>query len=131
MFVYGTLLTAGNEFSDLLKAGSRYCGEGKIRGRLYDIGEYPGAVDDQSSSDYIYGSIYELADPEKTIPVLDDYEGFDPADPRTSEFIRNAVFIESGGIKVLCWVYLYNFSTEKYPRIEGGKYPAKKNPPGQ
>ncbi len=88
LFVYGTLLNENNEYAVYLKNHSRFHSYGKIKGKLYDIGEYPGAILLPKGEDYIYGSILELDHPEDIFPVIDDYEGYGKAQSIPNEFIR-------------------------------------------
>ena len=93
-----------------------------MRGKLYDIGEYPGAILNIESKNYVFGKIYELIDVEKVLKLLDDYEGFGPDQLQPNLFVRQLIAIETaiGGIE--CWVYLYNLPVEGLKLIESGKY---------
>ena len=42
LFVYGSLLDEDNEIAIYLKNNSTFYSAGKVKGKLYDIGEYPG-----------------------------------------------------------------------------------------
>jgi len=44
LFVYGTLRRGFELHSYLRRQSARFLGEGIIGGRLYDLGEYPGAI---------------------------------------------------------------------------------------
>ncbi|MDB5142705.1 MAG: gamma-glutamylcyclotransferase [Mucilaginibacter sp.] len=114
------LLNEDNEYALYLKNNSRFYSTGKLKGKLYDIGEYPGAV--LSDGDYIYGSILEINDPEKVLPIIDDYEGFGTDQPQPNEFIRVLTKVETGSGFVNCWVYLYNLLVTGLKRIESGRY---------
>jgi gamma-glutamylcyclotransferase (GGCT)/AIG2-like uncharacterized protein YtfP len=122
LFVYGTLLNQQNEFGAYLKAHSSFYKNGRFKGKLYDIGEYPGAVYDPESSNYVYGNILFLNSAEKTLKLLDDYEGFGDKQPQPNEYIRDIIEIEAGAELVKCWVYLYNLPIENFPQIKTGKY---------
>jgi len=41
LFIYGTLLKDDNEHAVYLKNNSTFYSAGKLKGKLYDIGEYP------------------------------------------------------------------------------------------
>ncbi len=122
LFVYGTLLDADNEYALYLKKNSRLYSHGKIKGRLYDIGEYPGAVLSDEDDEYIYGHILELNDPEKVLPVIDDYEGFGDDQPQPNEFIRVLTKVETGAGLLNCWLYLYNLPVAGLTQIKSGRY---------
>jgi gamma-glutamylcyclotransferase (GGCT)/AIG2-like uncharacterized protein YtfP len=123
LFVYGTLLDDDNEFGRYLKHNCSYYAEGRFKGRLYDIGEYPGAV--ALSPGYVYGSIYVMNDPAETLKVLDDYEGFGEEQEQPNLFVREVIEVEIDVKKLACWVYLYNLATDNYPQVLSGKYLCK------
>jgi len=122
LFVYGTLLDKQNKFGAYLSSNCIFYVNGKMRGKLYDIGEYPGAILNIESKNYVFGKIYELIDVEKVLKLLDDYEGFGPDQLQPNLFVRQLIAIETaiGGIE--CWVYLYNLPVEGLKLIESGKY---------
>ena len=80
-----------------------------MRGVLYDLGGYPGAVADPSAEGRIVGTVMELPEDEGVLERLDRYEGFDPRALETSEYIREKQIVElkTGGT-VECWFYRYN-----------------------
>ena len=91
----------------------RPVGEGFVRGVLYDLGGYPGAVADAAAKSKIAGTVMELPEDEGVLARLDKYEGFDPQAPTTSEYIRERqiVELEAGGA-VECWFYRYNWKPD-------------------
>jgi len=108
LFVYGTL-RRGQPLHRFLDCGkSRFVGEGRIAGRLFDLGEYPGAIGDVKRFSTVRGEVHELLAPEETFPVLDDVEGYDPRRPERSLFERRAVTacLDSGR-RLTAWVYFY------------------------
>lgn len=110
LFSYGTLRPgcAPSEVAALV-ARLRPVGEGFVRGVLYDLGSYPGAIPDASAARRIFGMVMELPDDESVVSGLDEYEGFDPAAPETSEFVRERQMVEmSDGRAMECWFYRYN-----------------------
>lgn len=93
-------------FIDLIHRGKiEYVGKGKIRAKLYDLGRCPGAVKDGKS--YIHGEVHRISD--EILPLVDEYEEFDPAEPTKSQFVReiSVVFMEDGR-RMLAMVYFYN-----------------------
>ena len=121
LFVYGTLLEDGNKFAAYLKVNSRFYSHGKLKGKLYNIGEYPGAVITEGGN-YIYGSILQLNNSEKTLSVLDDYEGFGDDQPQPNEFMRILAEVEADTVTLTCWVYVYNWPITGLPQITSGNY---------
>lgn len=127
LFLYGTLMP---EFAPIsLRRYVRrlkYVGRGRIPGRLYDLGDYPAAVPDDSATSRIVGIIYALpADRGRLLAHLDRYEGFDPRAPDRSLFVRHPcrAILDTGAV-LDTWVYAYRRSTETAPLIPGGDYRA-------
>jgi len=112
LFVYGTLLPA-HAPADIAPVVSmlRPIGEGSVNGVLYDLGEYPGAVLDPSSSFQITGTVFQLPDDPSVLRALDAYEEFDPDTPGASLFLRvlQPVALTKGGT-LQCWIYVYNLN---------------------
>jgi gamma-glutamylcyclotransferase (GGCT)/AIG2-like uncharacterized protein YtfP len=123
LFVYGTLLPeyAPVEISKVVDQ-LHLVGRGQIRGRLYDLGDYPGAILDNSSA-LISGQLFELPDDENVIASLDWYEGFYPDDLDRSLFIRTKTqaFLLDGR-KIECWTYVYNGIPHPSSLIPSGQY---------
>jgi gamma-glutamylcyclotransferase (GGCT)/AIG2-like uncharacterized protein YtfP len=122
LFIYGTLLNEDNEYAFYLKNNSRLYSPGKLKGKLYDIGEYPGATLSAESDEYVYGSILQLNNLTKVLPVIDDYEGYGDDQPQPNEFIRVSLEVETGAGPIACWVYLYNLPVTGLTPIESGRY---------
>lgn len=79
----------------------------RVRGRLYDLGAYPGLVKaGDPSEDWIEGVTLEIDVDE--LPVLDEFE-----DIESGEFRRILVTTESG---YLAWVYEYGWEIPKAAR---------------
>lgn len=122
LFVYGTLRPGhGHPMSAWLLGRARHLGGAAMRGRLYDLGPYGGAVyaDDASPpDDVVRGDVLELSagDAEAVLARLDEYEG--------SDFPRREVVVEmdSGG-EVRCQAYLYAGDTEGRARVASGVWP--------
>ena len=58
LFVYGTLLQKSNQYGAYLQKHCTFLQQGKFNGRLYDAGEYPGAVISANTGEFVFGSIY-------------------------------------------------------------------------
>jgi len=122
LFVYGTLLDEDNKYGIYLHDNSRFLATGKIRGKLYDTGEYPGAVLLSEGNEYIYGSILQIDDPGEVLAVIDLYEGFGDDQPQPNEFVRVLTQAENDAGVVDCWIYLYNLPVNGLYSIDDGKY---------
>lgn len=110
LFLYGTLLPG---LAPAAIAGAaaqlRFAGEGSVRGRLYDLGEFPGAILDSSADHRIFGAVFSLPEDPAVLLALDEYEEFIAALPQASQFVRmrTAVTLTAGGT-LDCWIYVYN-----------------------
>lgn len=122
LFVYGTLLEQGNTYAQYLQLHCTLIGGGKFGGKLYDIGKYPGATIDTTAGRYVYGNIYLMDDAEKILSVIDEYEGIGAREPKPHEYTRELIEIDAEQGPVVCWVYIYNWSTDNLPEVQGGDY---------
>jgi gamma-glutamylcyclotransferase (GGCT)/AIG2-like uncharacterized protein YtfP len=127
LFAYGTLAEnhVPQEIAVAVKR-LKYVGDGFVFGRLYDLGDYPGAVLDSGARHKIFGKIYELPSDSKLLNRLDTYEEFDPKRPAKSLFVRRQASISRPNRKkVKGWVYEYNRDVGTRPLIENGRYSRK------
>jgi gamma-glutamylcyclotransferase (GGCT)/AIG2-like uncharacterized protein YtfP len=123
MFVYGTLLPrlAPPEIEPTVRR-LRRVGQGTIRGRLFDFGEYPAAVLTRNGPT-IKGLVFEVPNDPEVLNRLDEFEGFDPAKPKSSLFVRKRRRAEmQDGTKIFCWVYAYNGSVKEARPVATGDY---------
>jgi gamma-glutamylcyclotransferase (GGCT)/AIG2-like uncharacterized protein YtfP len=122
VFFYGTL-RAGFSRRPRLGVDSRltFIGRGSIAAALYDLGLYPAAIPDPDAR--VYGEVYRMSDPDSVLAVLDDIEGYRPAEPDRSLYIRSRIPItlDDGGTEE-AWVYFYNAPLGRAPRIASGDY---------
>ena len=109
LFLYGTLLAdeLPDEVVGALRSLQRV-GPAYVHGRLYDFGEYPGAVLTPPSKTRIRGELFKLPATRATINTLDNYEEFDPSNLKDSLFFAVSQSALQNGSKVVCWSYLYN-----------------------
>lgn len=115
LFVYGTLRASRHPVRLFLAEHAQLVGPGKFRGKLYDLGRYPGAVASQKASDRVIGEVYALRDVGRTLSALDRYEG--------AKFLRQKVVITLiDGRKVISWIYLYRRETTGLKLIASGDY---------
>jgi len=122
LFVYGTLLSSQNSYGAYLQQHCTFLQHGKFKGKLYDMGEYPGAISQEDSDQYVHGSIYRMDDAEKILSLIDDYEGFGSDQEQPNLFIRILKNIETPAGTIACWVYVYNLSVDNLTQIRSGKY---------
>jgi gamma-glutamylcyclotransferase (GGCT)/AIG2-like uncharacterized protein YtfP len=123
LFTYGTLRrAAGNAAHRLLAEGAELVGHGTVRGRLYQATDFPVLVPDPEGV-AVAGEIYRVAAPAAVFLRLDQYEGFDPASPDTSEFRRDFVQVAmNNGSPVTAWAYIYQRPLFDLKPIPHGDY---------
>jgi gamma-glutamylcyclotransferase (GGCT)/AIG2-like uncharacterized protein YtfP len=80
----------------LLASGARFLGPGTVRGRLLDLGRYPGLV---PGAGRVQGELYRI-DRAELLPVLDREEGYN--------FQRRwGLVSRPDGCRVRAWLYRY------------------------
>jgi len=108
LFIYGTLHPdrAPAEIASAVRRLTSI-GAATVRGRLLDLGAYPGVLLD-TTAPVIPGELFLVPDDE-TLAALDAYEDFRPASPEASLFLRvEAAATLPDGSSLNCWVYIYN-----------------------
>jgi gamma-glutamylcyclotransferase (GGCT)/AIG2-like uncharacterized protein YtfP len=129
LFVYGSLLLpTGDAAVDGAMAKTQSLGMGYILGRLYDLGEYPGAKycpqGEAKLPPKVWGRLLGISEPGPVFAVLDRYEGFNRAAPLESEFSRSttAVVLPEEERTVMAQVYFYNPHVRGKKLISGGDF---------
>jgi gamma-glutamylcyclotransferase (GGCT)/AIG2-like uncharacterized protein YtfP len=123
LFVYGSLRKDFNHPAHQFI--SRYFNlvcSATIKGRLYDLGEYPAALP-TNTEHIIKGELYEIKRPDEfcyAIAQLDDYEGIIPEEGLQALYRREIVAVSTPNGEIYAWVYWYNGSVEGQPVIECG-----------
>src|SRR5258705_3746557 len=78
LFVYGSLRSGfRSPVYEYISRFFGFIGDAKVKGKLYDMGTYPGGVPANDES-YIIGELYKILDESEfswAIGQLDDYEG--------------------------------------------------------
>lgn len=127
LFVYGTLRPGHAPASVAAYVDRcRDLGSACTAGRLYDLRNYPGAIVESGSDGRIFGQLLELPS-EAALKRLDAYEGYNPADPRGSLFVRTECDVtldagRGGGETVRAFVYVYNRDVADARVIPDGRY---------
>jgi gamma-glutamylcyclotransferase (GGCT)/AIG2-like uncharacterized protein YtfP len=122
--VYGTLLKDFESYmSKFLEKNSIFIGTGYFNGKLYEISWYPGAVLSSVPTDKVFGHIFKILNKEKTIQILDEYEGIVETAEHLNEYKRELIeaYLDSNET-LKTWVYIYNNSTENLKVIASGNY---------
>ena len=90
-------------------------GLARARGRLYDLGSYPGLVLSNDSRDWVIGEVYKLNNPQHALEHLDGYEGDEYERVQVEAYMHN-------GAPITCWAYRYKGSPDPDSRIISGDY---------
>jgi gamma-glutamylcyclotransferase (GGCT)/AIG2-like uncharacterized protein YtfP len=125
LFVYGTLRRDAppTEYHTRIRQFCAYVTTGEMQGQLYDLGDYPGAVESDNPDDTVQGKVYRLLDADAVLPTLDVYEGCDPNSPVPHEYRRKQLSIRTtSGETIIAWVYVYQYDVLPRTRILGGNY---------
>lgn len=123
LFVYGTLRPEfTNLYARFLRQHSEYVGEGTLPGRLFDLGQYPGAVYEPDSLTMVHGTVYDIGKNGAILHRLDTYEGVSHPPTVTDEYVRTIVPVRCNGGIIACWTYLYNWSVDGKRVIASGDY---------
>jgi gamma-glutamylcyclotransferase (GGCT)/AIG2-like uncharacterized protein YtfP len=127
LFTYGTL-QPGMAPNDIAPTVDKLhpVAEGFVRGVLYDLGDFPGAVLNSRSKQRISGKVFRLSDDASVLQQLDEYEEFDPSSPNESLFVRTLHSVElTDGRSLLCWIYVYNRKPESSRIVKSGRFQKK------
>lgn len=123
LFVYGSLRSGFK--SPAYAYISRYfhlIGPAKVKGRLYDMGDYPAAIP-STDEHYIVGELYVLNHESEfnwAIEQLDDYEGVHVEEGEAPLYIRKTEEVITDSGNTLAWMYWFNGSITNQPLIESG-----------
>lgn len=122
IFVYGTLRSdAGHKAHEYLGRYFSLVGKGSVQGKLYDAVEYPAGLPTSDES-RIVGELYvikDIAELEKAMHVLDEYEG--PYDG-PSLFRRELADVMMNDGEVKAWIYWYNRPVSGMRWIKSGDF---------
>jgi gamma-glutamylcyclotransferase (GGCT)/AIG2-like uncharacterized protein YtfP len=117
---YGTLMRSFGRHEQLGVGGwLAFVTRCRWRGRLYDLGSFPGAVPGPGT---VHGELFRLRDPQ-VWGVLDRYEGYDPERNDASLFVRREVELVRPDGRTAC-VYWYNGDPEEGTRVPSGDWAA-------
>ena len=124
LFVYGSLRRGFHHPAySYISQHFDFVADGKVRGVLYDMGEYPAAIP-TTEDRWILGELYRLkpeADWDWAIAQLDDYEGVTPEEGEPALYKREIATIQSAnGQSTEAWIYWFNGDVTGRPLIPGG-----------
>ena len=124
IFFYGTLMQPFNRPGRRrIDAQLMFRGHGTITAALFDVGLYPAAVPADRDGTRVRGELYEMKDADVVLGILDEIEGYTPAEPDTSLYTRRIAPVTlEGGHMADAWVYFYNAPLGRGERIQSGDY---------
>ena len=123
LFVYGSLRSGFH--SPAYNYVSRYftlIGDAKVRGVLYDMGDYPVGVATTNET-FIVGELYQINNEEAfnfAIAQLDDYEGLNGEDNEVVLYERKIAKVFNNETRINAWTYWYKGDTANRPVILNG-----------
>lgn len=123
LFVYGSLRSGFK--SPVYEYISRFFtlrGEARVKGRLYDLGEYPAGVPVNEDA-FIVGELYTVKTEQEfswAIGQLDDYEGLVVEQGEKPLYRRELTDVHIDNTITKAWIYWYNGETQGRPWIESG-----------
>ncbi|MCI0638639.1 MAG: gamma-glutamylcyclotransferase [Gemmataceae bacterium] len=125
LFVYGTLRRGSpHPMAQFLAQRARYVAGGRIQGRLYNFGRYPGLKPSTDNADWVVGDLYELHN-EAIWAELDRYEDAESPQPGYFERELAAIALEDGS-ETNAWVYWFRGEVREGQHIASGDYLEKK-----
>jgi len=124
LFVYGSLRSGFHHPAfEYISRHFLFVGNGKIKGLVYDMGAYPGAIQTSTESSVI-GEVYVIKNENEfdwAIAQLDDYEGVDAEEDETPLFKRALTEVYLGHVeKTTAWIYWFNGDITGKPVIASG-----------
>lgn len=103
IFLYGTLRRGGSRDATRFYDGAKFVGPARVRGALYDFGEYPG-LRLAAEAGWVKGELFDVTP--DALAGLDAWEGIDPAAPDAGEYRRVRAMVElADGVAGECWIY--------------------------
>ena len=123
LFVYGSLRSGFHSPAyEYISRFFSFAGNAKVRGRLIDMGSYPGGIPTNDNS-FIIGELYAAKDPAEfswAIGQLDDYEGVAVEADEVQLYRREITEVHVNGVVTHAWIYWYNGDVSGRPVIASG-----------
>ena len=123
LFVYGSLRSGFRH--PAYEYISRYftlVGDAKVKGYLYDMGNYPVAVPTKDAA-FIVGELYELNNENEyswALAQLDDYEGVNAEEGEAPQYRREPATVFIGNTETEAWIYWYTGDVAGQPIVTSG-----------
>ncbi|MDA0339096.1 MAG: gamma-glutamylcyclotransferase [Proteobacteria bacterium] len=114
---YGLLLPGQGPF-EAFQLGKflKQAGPCTLRGKLYDVGGYPGLVPGEGQ---VYGNLFEVTD-QQVFRRLDVYEEYNPKNAKESECLRRPMPLIDP--RVSAWIYVFNRAPSVGKRLHDGRW---------
>jgi gamma-glutamylcyclotransferase (GGCT)/AIG2-like uncharacterized protein YtfP len=123
LFVYGSLRSGfKNPAYEYLTRYFIYNGEGLVKGKFYDNGDFPVAIP-SNNEDMIVGELYSLKTAEEfswAFEQLDDYEGLHVEVGEKALYKRAEVEVYQVDKVIPAWIYWFAGSIDGYDAIASG-----------
>ena len=133
LFVYGSLRSGFRHSAyEYISRFFNFVADAKVKGRLFDLGSYPGGVP-ASDDSFIIGELYKIKNEDEfswALGQLDDYEGLTVEPGESQLFRRELTDVYIDATITQAWIYWYNGDISGKPVIESGdlmQYMLKKN----
>lgn len=122
---YGTLMEGLGlpGTPDLAALGVTRSGPCRLHAELWDTGlGYPALTrPGDATAGEVLGELWQLADPDRTLPLLDAYESLHDGDEAGSDYLRRVVrCVEPAGVEA--WIYIWNGLTDEMSRVTDGDW---------
>jgi len=123
LFVYGSLRKGFHHPAyQYISNYFKLVGPAKVKGLLYDMGEYPAAVP-VFTEDFIVGELYVLNNTDEygwAMAQIDDYEGVNAELGELPLYRRSTVNVFCNGLSSSAWIYWYNGDVSGHDIIASG-----------
>jgi gamma-glutamylcyclotransferase (GGCT)/AIG2-like uncharacterized protein YtfP len=123
LFVYGSLRSGFRSPAyEYISRFFNFIGEARVKGKLFDMGSYPGAVP-ASDDAFIIGELYIIKDDSDfswAIGQLDDYEGVNVESDEMQLYRRELADVFINNEVIPAWIYWYSGNVNGRPEIVSG-----------
>jgi gamma-glutamylcyclotransferase (GGCT)/AIG2-like uncharacterized protein YtfP len=123
LFVYGSLRSGFHHPAyGYLSRYFNLMGGARVKGSLYDMGEYPVAIPSDNEK-YITGELYTIKNPvefDYAIGQLDDYEGIYAEAGQTALYKRETAAVLLNDQYYIAWIYWFNGNVNGFAEIASG-----------
>jgi gamma-glutamylcyclotransferase (GGCT)/AIG2-like uncharacterized protein YtfP len=123
LFVYGSLRSGFHSHAyEYIRRYFTLVGNAKVRGKMFDLGEYPAGVKSNDNS-FIIGELYRIINENEidwAIAQLDDYEGVSVEPGETPLYKREIADVHFENNITPAWIYWYNGDVNGKPSVESG-----------